>query len=207
MLRSRAGRPAVLTEAQRRVLLLDAAACVFLAGGYAAATTHAIAQQAGMSKKTLYQIFPSKLALFDALLQDRLFDVATPQAPDDADQEECLVQLLIALATMLLLPDRIGLIRLIISDGTASPELSTAIGRVQMTNDLNVIETWLAREKARGTLPVGDVETDARLLFGMAVGEPMLQALVYKPEPAEGPSLEQRIRRAVRIFLRGLAAG
>jgi hypothetical protein len=35
----------------------------------------------------------------------------------------------------------------------------------------------------------------------------MLQALVYKPEPAEGPSLELRIRRAVRIFLRGLAAG
>ena len=205
--RSRAGRPAVLAEAERRALLLDAAAKVFLTRGYAAATMHTIAQEARMSKKTVYQVFPSKVALFDALLADRIFGL--PVAPDctGCDPEESLSRLLLAIADVLLLPDRMGLIRLIVSGGATSPELATAFERLQMAHDLNALEAWLAEAQARGFLRIGDVEEDAKLLFGMTIAGPVLQSLVKAPVKGNAPSIEQSIRTAVPIFLRGLAAG
>ncbi len=204
-LRTRAGRPAVLAEAERRALLLDAAAKVFLDKGYAAATMHIIALEARMSKKTVYQVFPSKVALFDALLADRIFGL--PVAPDCAgcDLEESLSRLLLAIADVLLLPDRMGLIRLIVADGAASPELATAFERLHMAHDLNALERWLAEGQARGILRRGDVAEDARLLFGMTIAGPILQSLVNAPVKGNPPSVEQSIRTAVPIFLRGLA--
>jgi AcrR family transcriptional regulator len=204
--RSRAGRPAVLAGAERRALLLDAAARVFLQKGYAAATMHAIALDAGMSKKTIYQVFASKLALFDALLADRIFELPAPPCLDGLDAEEDLTRLLLAIADVLLLPDRMGLIRLIISDGPSSPELSSAFVRLQMVQDLNALETWLKQLQESGRLRPGDVVMDARMLFGMTIAEPILKALVNAPADQNDPAIEQQIRAAVRIFLRGLAA-
>src|SRR6266542_6598743 len=53
---------------ERRIAqLLDAAGEVFATVGYAAATTNAIAAQAGVSPGTLYQFFPNKQAMAEAL--------------------------------------------------------------------------------------------------------------------------------------------
>lgn len=48
---------------RRAQQLLDAAAAVFSRTGYAAASTNAIAREAGVSPGTLYQFFPNKEAL------------------------------------------------------------------------------------------------------------------------------------------------
>jgi AcrR family transcriptional regulator len=51
------------------MLLLDTAAQVFAEAGYEAATTNAIAARAGMSPGSLYQFFPNKQAISDALAE------------------------------------------------------------------------------------------------------------------------------------------
>lgn len=56
------------TRGQERVeRILDAAAIVFDEVGYDAATTHAIAARANTAVGSLYQFFPDKLAIFNAL--------------------------------------------------------------------------------------------------------------------------------------------
>jgi AcrR family transcriptional regulator len=204
--RAQAGRPVVLPEAERRGLILDAAACVFLARGYAASTMHAIALQARMSKKTLYQVFPSKLALFDALLENRIFQGAALPAREACSQQESLSRLLFSIAETLLRPDRTALIRLIITDGQAFPELATAFERLKMPNKLNALAAWFEREMQAGHLPSRDPFETSHLLFGMAIAEPMLQALCRAPAPLGTCPLEERIPRAVAIFLSGLTA-
>ena len=52
---------------QRVERILDAAARVFGDVGYEAATTEAIAERAGTSVGSIYQFFPNKRALFDAI--------------------------------------------------------------------------------------------------------------------------------------------
>jgi AcrR family transcriptional regulator len=77
---------------QRRIdQLLDAADTVFAQLGYERATTNAICAQAGVSPGTLYQFFPNKQAVADALAArylERLpdthraaFDIASADAP------------------------------------------------------------------------------------------------------------------------------
>jgi AcrR family transcriptional regulator len=194
----------VLPEEQRRALLLDAASRVFLAHGYGAATMSAIAVEARMSKRTVYQVFPSKLALFDALLEDRIFQLPIPPDLGGADQAERLTRVVLAIADILLRPERTGLIRLVINDGQASPELATAFERLKMGSKLNALEVWVGAEIAAGGLPPGDARELARMLFGITVCEPLLSALIRAPHSAEEPTIEHRVRTAVGIFLRGL---
>jgi AcrR family transcriptional regulator len=61
-------RGARLSRDARRVQLLGAARDVFAAHGYHAAAMDDIADRAGVSKPVLYQHFPSKLELYQALL-------------------------------------------------------------------------------------------------------------------------------------------
>src|SRR5580698_320550 len=56
--------------------LLDAAGCVFGELGYHAATTNAIAAEAKVSPATLYQFFPNKEAIADALVTRYAMDLA-----------------------------------------------------------------------------------------------------------------------------------
>lgn len=61
------------SPAERREAILQAAAAVFAAHGFAAATTDAIARAAGVSKGGLYWHFASKDAMLAALLET-IFD-------------------------------------------------------------------------------------------------------------------------------------
>jgi AcrR family transcriptional regulator len=77
---------------RRRIdAILEAAAAEFAAVGYEAATTNAIARRAGTSIGSLYQFFPNKEALLDALaaryeaqlraLHDRVLNTETADLP------------------------------------------------------------------------------------------------------------------------------
>lgn len=63
-------RPVRLNRQQRREQLLDAARLVFAQQGFHAAAMDDIAEDAGVSKPVLYRHFPSKLALYQALLEE-----------------------------------------------------------------------------------------------------------------------------------------
>jgi AcrR family transcriptional regulator len=200
------GRPAVLPEAERRRRLFEAAADIFTASGYAASTMSDIAARAGMSKKTLYQMFASKLALFDALLADCIFTTELPEPPPGLSQEETLTRLLLSIADFFLVPNRTGLIRLIVADGQVFPELMTAFERLRMKPKINTLEQWLERECQAGRLRIANVADAAHFLFCISVAEPTLLALLRAPRLPDEPTTEQRIRTGVKIFLHGVSA-
>src|SRR5580658_1194035 len=66
--------------------LLDAAGCVFGELGYHAATTNAIAAEAKVSPATLYQFFPNKEAIADALVTRYAMDLAKKERAADIQE-------------------------------------------------------------------------------------------------------------------------
>lgn len=64
--------PATAKGADSRTCLLDAAAGVFAAKGYRAATVEEVVATAGLSKGTFYWYFKSKEDLFQTLLKERI---------------------------------------------------------------------------------------------------------------------------------------
>ncbi|HWE90858.1 MAG TPA: TetR/AcrR family transcriptional regulator [Pseudonocardiaceae bacterium] len=74
---AQASRGVRLPRTARRAQLLAAAQDVFVANGYHAAAMDEIAERAGVSKPVLYQHFPGKLELYQALLETHVDELVT----------------------------------------------------------------------------------------------------------------------------------
>lgn len=198
--------PARKPPAERRHLLLAAAEQVFLAQGYHAATMNDVARAAGMSKKTLYELVSSKEELFAALIAWRQSQIELP--PDDPAMPpvERITLNLLAVARFLLAPPQVGLLRLIITEHTSSPDFSRDILRRRLAKARRQLEAaCLTLPLSRG-IPRAEAKELTAMLFGMVIGDSHLSALAgFRAAPAKA-ALEARARRAVTIFISGCCA-
>jgi TetR/AcrR family transcriptional regulator of autoinduction and epiphytic fitness len=198
---ARPGRPRLLSPDFRRGHLIDAAEDVFLERGYHAATMNDIAARAGMSKKTVYQVFPSKDLLFDALLSDRLAVLSLPIEEDGREPEVVLVDLLVKIALFLLSPRQIAMTRLIVAETQRAPEIGQALERLGLGRGNGALEKYLAAQSAAGRIPLVNPQETATMLFGFTAAEILLKQLICG-EPIPGVAeIERRARLAVRMVL------
>src|ERR1700757_1348801 len=68
----RRGRPQVRSDEETRAVIFDAARHEFAHSGYAATSMESVARRAGVSTKTLYRLIPNKVALFEAMVTERI---------------------------------------------------------------------------------------------------------------------------------------
>lgn len=111
--------------AKKRASILRAAAARFGADGLERASMERIAAEAEVSTATLYRQFPSKLALFEEVLKHgiaRFGTVAGPAAKLGA--RERIERMAAAYWDLLDDPANAGMIRVVMSAGAVSPEVS-----------------------------------------------------------------------------------
>lgn len=200
----RMGPRAAMPSAERRLRLREAAARVFLRDGYTAASMEGVARAAGMSKRTLYQFFPSKAALFEETIAAALAPIALDtELEREPDLHQALTGILIAAARHLLAERQIGIFRLAIGERPCSPELAEATFRVLTSRGASALERRLTADTAAGRLRLERPEAAARMLYGMVLGSAQIRLLLgvrHFPDTAEITALA---REAVRIFLDG----
>lgn len=193
-----------LTEADRLRLLREAAETVFLRDGYAAARMDDVAHQACMSKRTLYQLYPSKAALFEAVMQDCLGPLHLDPALDtEPDLARALQGMLVCLTRHLFEPRQVAIFRLIIAEVKRSPELADAFHRAGPGRGAGAIEIRLAAEMAAGRLRLSDANQGARMLFGLALSASHIFLLLGLNGPPTLAEMERMAADAVSIFLHG----
>jgi AcrR family transcriptional regulator len=194
-------------EGDRTRLVREAAEEVFLRDGYAAATMDDVARRAGMSKRTLYQLFPSKAALFEAMLGMHLapfhIDLPIEQEPDLV---AALSAHLGAFGRHFLTARQSGIFRLIVAEVHRSPELADAVYRAGPGAGTTALERRVAAEMARGTLRPGDPKAVADLLLAMAFSNVFIEMLLGLRGPPEAAEIERRLRDGIATFLHGTAA-
>jgi TetR/AcrR family transcriptional regulator, regulator of autoinduction and epiphytic fitness len=202
------GRPPVLEEGERRDLILNAACQVLDDNGYHSASMDKLAHLSGMSKKTIYQMFPSKLDLFRTLISERLFEMkyASVCPCRGLPPEDELVEILVSIAANVLQPDRMCLIRAIVGEIRDWAEIRKIMQDIELSGNCNQVEAWLQRQQAAGTYAIDDVEDLGHGLFSMTVGKLILAELFHCRDPATPAEIEVNIRRWIRIFLTGLAS-
>ncbi|WP_198376107.1 TetR/AcrR family transcriptional regulator [Neoroseomonas rubea] len=193
-------------DATRRQRLCEAAAGVFLRDGYAAANMDDVARAAGMSKRTLYQVFPSKAALFEATIAATLVPIALDtELERDPDLRRALTGILRAAAAHLLSERQIGIFRLVIGERHCSPELAAATHRVLTSRGASALERRLAAEADAGRLRLSDPAMAARMLYGMVLGSPQMRLLLGVRDPLEPIEIAVLAEAAVGLFLDGAA--
>ena len=112
----------------RRLALVDAALAVFSRVGYAAAKIDDVAEEAGVSKGTVYLYFDSKEQLFEGMVKAKMSpmrnNVASLAIDPDQSATDRLKQHLRFFYTKVLDTDRRQIMRLIMSEGPNFPHLA-----------------------------------------------------------------------------------
>lgn len=200
--RSRRGRPVVLETAERREHILSALEQVYQAHGLAGATMDMIAKQAGMSKRTLYTIFPDRMALLQAYLK-RL--TANFVQPLDADEQALPFA---DRMRLILLPRHcsghglpLDILRVIIAETAGNPEVGRRFGREMSDRKRAVVLTELQRAQQRKELSLPDAAAAADLFIDM-VKPKLLETLLDPSRLPTDADLEQRFDLAVWVFSR-----
>ena len=191
-----------MLEAERRRQLIAAAADLFLHKGYHAATMDDVARCAGMSKKTVYQVFSSKSELFDALLSDWFAPVTTPIEADDRPPRQVLTDALCRLADFALSERQILLLRLLIAETARSEEIAAALDRQGLARGKGALTQWLAAQAALGALKVDNPEETANILFFAAVGDFLMRLLLRTHARPTSEEIKARIDHTVAAFFR-----
>jgi AcrR family transcriptional regulator len=197
-----AGRPRQMQEVDRRGQLIAAAEGLFLHKGYHATTMDDVARCAGMSKKTVYQVFSGKSELFDALLSDWFAPFTEPIEAGDQPQRQVLAGALSRLANFALSERQVLLMRLLIAETSCSEEIATALDRQCIGRGKGALEQWLAAQARLGVLTIDNPREVANMLFFSVVGDFLMRLLLRtRPQPTT-EEIEARIDHTVSAFFR-----
>lgn len=193
-------------ESAKMLKLIEAAEDIFLAKGYHTATMSDVAAQAGMSKKTVYQLIESKGELFAILLAHHQSLLLFPEEQPDWTIHEILTAHLICLARFLLSKEQIAIVRLIMAEYTHSPDLGRVFHLKRVQKARTRLEICLGDIAKRSGCVDCNVRDMSAMLFGMAIGEFFLGALIgFRAAPTRA-QLEARVKNAVTIFVSGCTA-
>ena len=183
---------------------LDVIACartLFLSHGYQATSMDRIAQEAGVSKRTVYKHFADKSSLFgavvDGLYQDILVS-ADPMPADDAPIGAALERFARQLLQSARRPSVIALLRLVIAEGRHEPELAERFYAHGKKRTLDRLAALIRNRTETGELAVDDPPLAALQFLG-SLKEITFWPMVLNTAPLYGD--DEAISRAVELFL------
>ncbi|MCY0147322.1 TetR/AcrR family transcriptional regulator [Hoeflea sp. G2-23] len=200
------GRPRQFDSSEREAIIIDAAERLILAQGLAGASMAAIAQEAGMSKRTLYEVFESRAALFASIIR-RMHNMFT-RPLTRSDLEKPLAQRLHLLLTPAgekisdALP--LAILRAVITEAERQPDLVHEFLREGPYALYAMIRAELDRSVARGEIRISDTEAAARLLADMAHESVLEHLVISQPACQRQDAYKRRLDLAIRVFLGGI---
>lgn len=188
---------------EKKTRLLSAAIKVFARAGYSGASMNDIAAEAGLTKPTLYYHFPSKEALFAAMMKaprDRMALALEPQRGKDfVDQ---LLQFAWSYAETVMHPDFLSLARLIIAEAHRFPEIGRDYQQMGPDKLLSDLMGFLEQQRHRGRLHFEDAELAAEDFWGLILSAPRNRALHVPDAPLGQKELARYVHNGLRTFLR-----
>jgi AcrR family transcriptional regulator len=202
----RRGRPRALEPADRAARILDAFETVVAENGIAGASMDAVARAAGMSKRTLYALFPGREALFDAWVARIGASLVRPLTERDSDAP--LADRLRAMLSREIEDAasrrRLTVLRALIAEAPRLPEPARALRREAVETARARLSEEIGRAIARGEIRPVDPTAAAAMLLDMACPNPLERLLEPDQPPPTTAEARARLDLALAVFLRGL---
>ena len=204
---ARVGRPSKAEQNAAAERIIDAATTLFATRGFAGTSMQQVASQCGAGKDTVYRRFPSKVALFEAVVEHahgravaRLKGL--PMAQGDA--LECLLALMRELLHINMEPDLIALKRITFSEAVVfekkapippqpDPIMNRLVDAVKTAQDAGIVAT-------------GDVSLIANHLIHCLVAMPTSSAMMGSTEFDTKQSVDIHFDRTWNWLFRGISA-
>jgi AcrR family transcriptional regulator len=204
--RRRGGRPSLADAARLRERILAAATALFLQEGYGSTSIEAVAARAGISKRTFYDRFDDKAALFAAVVHEIIRQIRPPpEVPllAGATLEQMLRRFAKLMLHAALSPQALALHRLVTAESVRFPELVRAVHG----NDSEEEATTLIGDLLARALPDAKFTPDSRLFVAtqfifMVVAVPQRRATGFGT-PMTPAELDAWADAVVGLYLNG----
>ncbi|HSW64586.1 MAG TPA: TetR/AcrR family transcriptional regulator [Dissulfurispiraceae bacterium] len=186
-----------------RLRILEAALRLFSRNGYLGATTREMAREAGVSEMTLFRHFPSKEALFEAVLSTHTFLPALKgiiPAIQTMPIEEALV--IIARKYLETLDIRRDFIKIMLSECRFFPEKVHGVYRAFLAEIFSTLAAYFSERQKAGIMRPFDPLLGARAFLAMFFTY-FLTTDIVMFQAREHSSVDKVIHEYVSFFLRG----
>jgi len=197
-----------------RAAVVEAARTLFLDRGYAGTTVEEMAAQAGLTKRTVYNNYPDKEALFrqivaevtgyaDAFARDLRQEFTGISAANLGDALDDLGR---RLALGIVRPEVVAMRRLLIGEAREFPSLAVEYFDRAPGQVLEALASGFKRLQRAGVLRAADSRLAAAQFAYLVAGEPLDRAVLVGTIPARR-HLIAGAREGVRTFLARYGAG
>lgn len=198
----------------KRDQILNGAQKIFLAKGFAATSTDQIANEAGISKQTLYAYYASKEELLRAVLsrlleqspQSHLVNLTEggQQYSSWPELRQDFISLAQTVVSGIMQPEYIALLRLIIAEAQNLPNLTDLLRQTLPQRGLQIIQRMLQQAHTSGWLYITDTDAASRLFIGPLMTYTVIEGLLGGSTTPQPPAPE-RIEQIMTFFFKAFA--
>jgi AcrR family transcriptional regulator len=193
--------------ASRRDQILDAAMACFASAGFRGTTTREIASRVGLTEAALYRHFPSKEALYAAIIARKIEApdlTAHLQAAAAAGDDRAVLGGL-ALTLIQRVEADPAFIRILLFTALEGHSLAEPFFAARVLKIREFLTGYIARRIAAGAFRDVDPVIAARAFLGM-VSDYMNVRVVFQQQAAYPQPIEQVVETFVSLFLTGIQA-
>jgi AcrR family transcriptional regulator len=177
----------------KRDAILDAALDIFVEQGFTPARLDDVAKRAGVAKGTLYLYFPSKQALFEALIRAGIAGPVEAMrarlTESDASTEVLLRMLFAFLSKELLGTRRKDILRLVITEAHRFPDIAEIYHREVIAKGIAALRHIGERAVARGEFHGDEIVRFPHLLIAPALVAVIWKSLFERLDPLDVDAL------------------
>lgn len=204
MTTARRGRPTQEEAAQLRDRVREGAIEAFLEYGYDGATMGAIAEAAGVTKRTLYARYPDKRAVYVDVIPwalSRAVERDVNRRTNDDDLKAALLEIGRGAIKRALDPDTRRLHRVVMNECGRFPEFAVSAETLGWSRRQRQVMDLLRHHQELGAIHVDDIEIAAEHFLAMVEALPARLADfgVFRSKRHE----ERHLKLAVNLFLNG----
>lgn len=160
---------------EKRAAILEAAKRLFTEGGFERTSMDAVAQEAGVSKLTVYSHFGDKDSLFREAIRQRCQSLVPDhvyEAPTGASPRETLLNIARHHARLTTSPESVGIWRAITSDcRSGSPRMGRLLWEEGPARTHKLMEGLLRQQVEAGQLEINDLSLAAVQFLALVKGD------------------------------------
>lgn len=199
------GRP---KDLEKRAAILQAAKTLFTAQGFEGTSMDRIAEDAGVSKLTVYSHFRDKETLFTAAVECVCQELMPPEI-FAADLKGPIRGQLLAIAraffALVTSEEAIAVHRTIVANGRQTPKLAQLFWEAGPKRTQEGFGAFLQAEVAAGKLDIPDIHRAASQFFCLLKGECHARMEYGCGEPPTPREIDEHLEATVDMFLRAYA--
>lgn len=192
-------------KSAKRDDIICAAVSLFQQYGYLETSMDRIAEEAQVSKRTVYNHFESKDALFEAIREELVNRCGHLQLPEPTGEalHEQLKQVGRLYAELMTSDDFIKLTRVVLSRFIQSPQMVGAA--VTGREPQMPIQRWFEQAQTKGLMPAFDAEQATAKFTGMITATEFWPRLIQDEQPRPAEERDRYLESVVGMFLKHYA--